>query len=109
MKELYLLVSILAIEGGDAILHLWRDTCLFANCIIDRESVETFLKLHMNQYECIMPIDASQHTFHGLFNSKPSGASGRSDCPLKKPVNRLSLSITSIQSAACPGTGRVVR
>src|SRR5450759_201688 len=34
------------------------------------------------------------HTFHGLFNSKPAGATGLSDCPLKYPVNRLSRSIT---------------
>ena len=34
-------------------------------------------------------------TFHGLFNSNPVGATGRSVCPLKDPVNRKSRSITS--------------
>jgi hypothetical protein len=40
-----------------------------------------------------------QLAFHGLLNSKPFGATGLSVCPLKKPVNRASLSITVIQLA----------
>ena len=36
-------------------------------------------------------------TLQGLFNSKPFGASGLSVCPLAKPVNRRSRSITRFE------------
>lgn len=37
-------------------------------------------------------------TLHRLFNSNPGGASGLSVCPLEKPVNLLSRSITAVYS-----------
>jgi len=39
-------------------------------------------------------MPAARLAFHGLFNSKPFGATGLSVCPLKYPVNLESLSIT---------------
>ena len=45
--------------------------------------------------ECVVSAGARTLTRHGLFSSKPGGASTLSVCPRRYPVNLLSRSITA--------------
>ena len=56
---------------------------------------EARLQLYLGLVTWISIRFSVQHTFQGLFNSKPAGASGLSICPLKVPVSRRSRSITA--------------
>lgn len=60
---------------------------------------EPLLRLHPFVSQLLRRRGQRFLTFQPFVNSKPAGACARSICPLSRPVNRRSRSITNIESA----------